>query len=314
MFSLTDRRHPTEGTLRRLLDEPAGVADADRAHVADCPTCLTGLAAARDDAAFAATALSTDAAPDVDLAWRRFAAAGQRASAPTPSPAPAPARRRRGLRSPLVAAVGVAVVPAGAGAAPAGGWLPIFRTQGGAPVSISTGDLVALPDLSDYGDLQVVAEPDVHDVADEAAAEQASGLDLPEVATLPGGVSGDPEYAVGGQVVAEFTFSAAKAEQAAAAAGDTLPPVPAGLDGSRFRLVAGPGVAEVWKSASGAPALVVARVTAPTAFSSGVPFEAARDYLLTLPGLPDGLAEQLKGFSADGTTLPLPIPAQFATS
>ena len=28
-------RHPTEGVLRRLVDEPAGVADADRAHVAD---------------------------------------------------------------------------------------------------------------------------------------------------------------------------------------------------------------------------------------------------------------------------------------
>ena len=27
-------RHPTEGLLRRLVDEPAGVADADREHVA----------------------------------------------------------------------------------------------------------------------------------------------------------------------------------------------------------------------------------------------------------------------------------------
>jgi hypothetical protein len=26
-------RHPTEGVLRRLLDEPAGVADSDREHV-----------------------------------------------------------------------------------------------------------------------------------------------------------------------------------------------------------------------------------------------------------------------------------------
>ena len=45
----------------------------------------------------------------------------------------------------------------------------------------------------------------------------------------------------GGQLVAEFTFSATKAAQAASEAGETLPPVPAGLDGARFRLVAGPG-------------------------------------------------------------------------
>ena len=32
-------RHPTEGTLRRLVDEPAGVTDANRRHVAECPDC-----------------------------------------------------------------------------------------------------------------------------------------------------------------------------------------------------------------------------------------------------------------------------------
>ena len=36
-------RHPTDGTLRRLIDEPAGVPDADRAHIAACPTCLDDL-------------------------------------------------------------------------------------------------------------------------------------------------------------------------------------------------------------------------------------------------------------------------------
>ncbi len=40
-------RHPNDGTLRRLVDEPAGVADADREHVAGCPVCLSGLAAAQ---------------------------------------------------------------------------------------------------------------------------------------------------------------------------------------------------------------------------------------------------------------------------
>jgi hypothetical protein len=81
------------------------------------------------------------------------------------------------------------------------------------------------------------------------------------------------------------------------------------VDGGSVRLVAGPGVAQLWKSSSGAPALVVGRAVAPSAFSSGVPFEVLRDYLLSLPGLPPKVAEQLRTFAADGSTLPLPLPA-----
>lgn len=42
--------HPAEGVLRRLLDEPSGVAVTDRRHVHDCPRCLDDLAAIRRDA------------------------------------------------------------------------------------------------------------------------------------------------------------------------------------------------------------------------------------------------------------------------
>ncbi|MGY1617015.1 hypothetical protein ACI797_09750 [Geodermatophilus sp. SYSU D00691] len=305
-------RHPSDGTLRRLVAEPAGVADADRAHVAGCPECLRGLAAAREDAEIAAGALTASTSVDVDAAWRRFTATS---AAPATRTAPAPERRRRSLlRSPVVAALGAAVILGGAGAAAAADWLQIFRTEAVAPVEFSAGDLVGLPDLSAYGDLRLVSEPDVQTVAGAAAAEEATGLEVPEVADLPDGVTGEPEYAAGGQAVAEFTFSADRAAQAAAAAGETLPPPPAGLDGSTFRMVAGPGVAAVWNSGSGAPGLVVARVTAPTAFSSGVPFETARDYLLSLPGLPEDIAAQLRSFTGDGTTLPLPVPAEFATA
>ena len=63
------------------------------------------------------------------------------------------------------------------------------------------------------------------------------------------------------------------------------------------------------------PTLVVARVVAPTVYSSGVPFETVRDYLLSLPGLPDGLAAQLRDLSEDEDgTLPLPVPAELVTS
>ena len=87
------------------------------------------------------------------------------------------------------------------------------------------------------------------------------------------------------------------------------PSPPPGLDGSQVRLTAGPGVAEVWSQASGMPTLVVGREVAPSASSSGVPFETVRDFLLSLPGLPDDVATQLRTFTADGSTLPIPVPA-----
>ena len=313
--------HPTEGVLRRLLDEPAGVADLDRQHVAACPQCLHELAAASEDAALVDAALATKASGEVDVAaaWRRLAStAPAEGTEPAATTSPGALRRagrsRARLRRPAVAALAVAVVLTGAGTAAAGGWLQIFRTEQVAPISITTADLVALPDLGAYGELALTSDPDVHEVPDAATAAAETGLDVPEVTELPRGVSGEPVYQVGRQATATFTFSAERAARAAAEAGEPLPPVPPGLDGAQVRLVAGPGVASFWLSDAGAPALVVGRAVAPTAFSSGVPFELLRDYMLSLPGLPDQIAEQLRTFTADGSTLPLPVPADQVTT
>lgn len=313
-------RHPTEGVLRRLLDEPAGVSDSDRRHVAGCRQCLGELDAMREDAALVGAALATTEGPDGDAdlaaAWRRLSTAGP-APVPGPTLVPAPlraARSRSVLRRPVVAALAAALVLTGAGTAAANNWFQIFRTEKVAPVRLSTADLIALPDLDAYGDVTVTSEPHLHQVADAAAAAAETGLDVPDVTTLPRGVSGEPVYRAGGELSATFTFSTERAARTAAEAGEPLPPPPPGLDGSQVRLTAGPGVAQVWKSSTEAPALIVGRAVAPTAFSSGVPFEAVRDYLLSLPGLPDDVAAQLRTFTADGSTLPLPVPADEVTT
>lgn len=308
-------RHPNEGVLRRLVDEPAGVADADRGHVADCPVCLVALAEARDDAARVGAALTSGVSTDLDVdgAWARLTATGPRARA-----ASAPARRRtRGatLRRPAVAALGFVIVVTGAGVAAANDWLPIFATEVIEPVAISSDlDLSAMPDLTDYGTLELTGADEPAPVADGAAAEDFTGLEVPEVAALPDGVSGEPQFMAIGEVTATFTFSAERAAQAAAEAGEDLPPVPDGLDGAQVRLNAGPAVAAVWAGDSGIPALVVARAGAPEAFASGTDFEELRGYLLSLPGLPEEVAAQLRSFSPDASTLPLPVPADYATS
>ncbi|GGQ49776.1 hypothetical protein [Couchioplanes azureus] len=327
-------RHPTDGILRRLVDEPAGVAQADREHVAGCPVCLAGLAAAQQDAAVTRAALHADPEVDVDAGWARLSRAVAEARA-VPGDArtaageagavsgdivrrgrgaTAPGRWRTALRSPVVAVVGVVALLAGAGAAAAADWLPIFRAEKIAPVTAPEADLVKLPDLSAFGEVQVTEKVSVRTVDGAAEAEKITGLSVPQVGDLPHGVSGEPAYRVGARANAVFTYSAEKAAQTAAAAGQTLPPPPAGLDGSRFRLSAGPGFAAVWSQGRPVPALVVARAVAPTAYSSGVPFEKARDYLLSLPLLPENVASQLRTFSADGTTLPLFMAVEEMTS
>jgi hypothetical protein len=305
-------RHPTDGTLRRLLDEPAGVADTDRDHVAGCPVCRSALAAAHRDAQAAAQALHHDVTADVDAGWRRLS--GAVAAEPRRVTTGRAPRWRTALRSPVIAGVAAVALLGGAGAAVAGDWLPIFRTETIAPITLTPADLVQLPDLSAYGTVEVQQEPQRREVPDAATAQEITGLSVPRVADLPRGVTGAPRYLAGKRMTATFTFSAERAARTAAAAGEALPPPPAGLDGSRFLLSGGPGLAAVWSGASGAPAMVVARVVAPTVHSAGVPFTTARDYLLTLPGLPESVAAQLRSLSGDGTTLPLIVKAGQQTS
>src|SRR3954469_11558984 len=102
-------RHPTDGVLRRLIDEPAGVAEADRVHVAGCRPCLTEVAGMQQDAALVDAALVTGDAPslDVDAGWQRLSKAGTRRRVIAPSRAQTapsrPGRARAMLRRPIVA-------------------------------------------------------------------------------------------------------------------------------------------------------------------------------------------------------------------
>ena len=298
-------RHPSDGMLRRLLDEPDGVADVDRVHVDECAECLARMSAASDDALLAGSALTFDV-PDVDVdeGWRRLS--GSLAEAPKPV-----RRRRIGLRSPVVAVVGVMALLGGASAAAAGNWFPIFRTEKVAPITVPQADLVQLPELEEFGTMTRDARPNVRSVDDARTAREATGLASPRINNLPGGVTGQPRFLVGDRLTGTFTFDAAKAEKAL---GQPVPRPPAGMESSRFRLTAGPGLAAVWPSASGAPALIIGRVVAPKAFSTGVPFKTARDYLLSLPGLPASVAGQLKAFTKEGGTLPLIVKADSETS
>ncbi|GAA0954302.1 hypothetical protein [Virgisporangium aurantiacum] len=295
-------RHPADGTLRRLLDEPDGVADSDREHIVACPACRAKLITMKEDAVAARNALDFEVTTDVDAAWQRLSHSER---------TPAKVRTRRwGISRPLVAVVGVVVILSGASTAAATDWLQIFRAERVAPVSAPRADLISLPDLDEFGTVEVTSKVDIRPMADAQAAEKVTGFAVPRVAKLPRGVTGQPTYHAGAQATATFTFEVAKARKTVEAKGGTLPPPPPGLDGSRFRFVAGPGVIATWTRERGTPGLIVARAVAPTVYSSDIPFATARDYVLSLPNLPESVASQLRGFSGDGTTLPLFVQAE----
>ncbi|MEU4620406.1 hypothetical protein AB0G04_10580 [Actinoplanes sp. NPDC023801] len=299
-------RHPGDGVLRRLLDEPDGVADVDRLHVEDCAECGSRMASSGADALLIGSALDFGTDVDVDAGWQRLT--GSLAAAEAPRPV---RPRRRSVRTPFVAVVGVVALLGGASAAAAGNWFQIFRTEQVTPITIPQADLVQLPELEEFGAMRVESRPKIRDVGDVREAREATGLASPRVTNLPTGVTGRPHFLVGDRVLGVFQFDRAKAEKAL---GRPVPEPPAGLTATEFRLTAGPGLVAVWPGNSGMPALMVGRVVAPKAFSNGVPFETARDYLLSLPGLPESVAGQLKAFAKDGGTLPLIVEEGSETS
>jgi len=324
--------HVADGTLRRFLDEPAAISAVDRAHLTRCPRCSAKLGQAGQDRDTAAAALIPvdrgDPGPaQLDTAWARLGERLAELDLPAPArrvrPGPRswPSLLARVARRPVAAAVIAGLVVVGGGAAAAAeGWLQIFRTETVAPVSISAQDLMAVGEvgrlmaLSAYGQLVQPTRPQLIDVRDAADAAARTGLSVPQVSVLPTGVEGNPRYQVLDRQVVQFTFSAAKAAQTAAALGATLPPMPAGLDGSQLQLLAGPGMVLIWTPRSGPPTLMVAKLTAPSVVSQGAPLPVVRDYLLSLPGIPADLAAQLRMMTGDGTTLPIPVPANLATA
>lgn len=206
-----------------------------------------------------------------------------------------------GRRGPIAAALAVTAILAGASTVAATGWVPIFATRSVAPIALEPTELVTLPDLTAYGEVQVDGDLAARVVADASAAAEATGLSLTLPHELPRGVTGDPTYRVVGPLAATLTLA-------------DPPTAPAGLAGARLRLEAGPAVAAVWTGASGIPALVVARAVAPTATTTGASFEAIRDHLVTTADLPDDIADALRTFEPGRGALPLPLPTDRLTS
>jgi hypothetical protein len=303
-----------------MVDDPDAITGPDREHFAGCAECKSRFETMSADATGAAELLAVPAAGfDADRAFKRLSAR--------------PARPRFGFRLPIlrpasramVAALALVVMVAVAVTA-AVNVSEIFKPQTVQTVQVSVTDLQSLPDLATYGDFKWSQQPEPQIGVSKADAEKTAGFSAPDVKSLPADVtSANITYAATQEITGTFTFSAAKAQAAAAAQGKTLPAMPAGMDGSTLTLTAGPAIIEIYgdlnapkataeSSQIALPQLVVAETKAPTVTSTGVTTRQLEDYLLAQPGISPGLASDIKAIGDPSHTLVIPVPVQYATS
>jgi len=313
--------HLSDGTLRRMVDDPDVHNGADARHLETCPACQARLESVAGDAR---SITSLMAAPELKL---DVASAFKRVQA-----APA-AQPRFGFRlpvarpgsRPMVLAFATAVAVVALLATVIAQDNNVFAPNTVTPVPVTLADMQALSQLSAYGDVSWTTQPDMQIVTTAAEAQQISGLKPPDVAKLPAGVSKTVTYAAMPKAVGVFTFNKDKAAAAAAQAGKTLPALPAGINGAKLTVTVGPAVAEIFGNmkAPGAgadtsqidlPQLVVAASSAPVATSTQVSVKQLEDYLVSIPGVSAQLAAAIKAIGDPSTTLPIPVPIEYATS
>jgi len=242
-------RHPSNGTLRRLLDEPVAVPLVDQRHADGCTRCRARMASTSDEDAVVRSALEAlGEVPEItpaDEALRRLHQALDGAESRPGLRHAGPARRR--LLRPTVVIAGALVLTGAATAAAATGLVPIFQPESVTPIVVQAGDLSGLAGLSSFGTFSGDRDLKVTPEGSSGALRDAAGFAVPSVQP-PAGVEGAPSYWLISPDYAQVDISVERIDQAAASAGVTPPAAPPGIDGSTLRVSTGYGVLEIWGS------------------------------------------------------------------
>ena len=312
--------------------EPSAAAEVS-AHLAACPSCQHELSEWQAVAVAAqhATGAATPSRGLLDRVYERIEAS-ERAPQVRPWWLPGwlqqPLARRAFAGSGAVVAIVLllALTPVGSYAQRV---LDVFQPQQFVAVPITLADMEALETLSRYGEFTHEGEGDVQDVNGAAEAESATGIALRSPGWLPESVTESPAYSVTPQFAISFTFSAEKAEEAAEEAGQELPPLADNIDGSSVEISLGMGVIALYggtqssehdgagtddgavrpsQVSDAVPQLMVAQAYPPTATSTGASPTELQDYILSLPGISDELANAVRAIGDPTESWPVPVP------
>jgi hypothetical protein len=331
-------RHLSEGVLRRMYDDPDAMGTDERAHFASCPACQHRFQRVGDDARQVRAAFEVTPVPaDPHAAFARVQARLHDAPARHRAPRVPAALRRPlsglGWRKPALATGLAAALAAVLTLTPlAANLQQLLQPNQVQPISLSQQDLDSLHPLGSYGTVTWQQKPERHQAASAAAAAQATGLPQLQPSNLPKSVAGLPAaYYTMNQANGSFTFSEAKARQAAQQAGKPAPAFPSGVDGSTLVLQTGPGEGVVYgdqsklqqaqkqrgQSSEGAlqqagPVFAVGEMRVPTLSSTGVTVAQLKQTLLAQPGLTPQAQRAIQALDSPSGTLPIPIPADQA--
>jgi hypothetical protein len=312
-------RHISDGVLRRLDDEPLAVPDRVTDHLASCERCSVRRTQIAQDTELAAQAFSApQLVPGMDIAWARLRREleSRQADGSLSRRQPTRVRPRRAwfprvsLRAGL--AIGaIAVVVAGTAAAAT--LTTIFAPTHVAPLTLSESDLRAIAAITGLGESQALGgfpSPSgsstlrfgtitwssgiAHPASSPAQAAAEAGLPVSLPVHLPAGVGGLQQLVVQPRGSATVTFNSKAAS----------------LAGRSVTVDAGPAVFAQYAAASGTgvPTLAVATMRRPTAQSTGASLSQIEGFLLGQPGIPPGLAEEIRLLGDLRTTLPVPVP------
>ncbi|MSQ28034.1 MAG: hypothetical protein EXR51_07855 [Dehalococcoidia bacterium] len=317
--------HHIEDLLPAYLNRTLGAPDAAlvEAHLDSCAACRDALAewTAVGDAirrvavpapsrgVLDRTFAKLDSPPPVK-GWRRWPQLLDRSAFAT--------RPVQAVLAASVLALMVLFTPLGSLAADL---LLVFQPRQFVVVPVILADLQALPTLGQYGDLALGPGARPAAAADATAAQAASGIRPLLPAVLPPSVTGPAHYLTIPSHNGSFTFRAAKAQEAAMATGQALPPMPPNIDGTSVQMTTGRAVVTYFGSEiplGGAPKaetspvdppqLVIVQAFVPTATSSGAPPKELQQYLLSLPGVSPELANAIRAIGDPTTMWPIPVP------
>lgn len=319
-------RHLDDGTLRRLVDDPAAISDSLQRHYASCDRCHRRYTEVFEDADAVSSMMSlpavgVDSGSALHLLQKRIAIAETKSRSVRAPSLRRPAIRVRSSWRPAFATVGTlgilaivfTVTPA---SSLAQNVLSVFQPSQVQSLQTTSAELASLRGLRVYGDLSRSPSTGATSVSNAAAASSASGMSVlvpdPSLSGVPASAA---TYSVIPASSQSFTFDAAKAQQHASSTGTTMPPMPAGLDGSTLTVSVGTTVLTQYSGQSSElPQLVIGQMTAPKVSSSGVPLAEMENYVLSLPGVSPTLAAEIRSLGDASTTLPIPIPVDLANS
>jgi len=307
--------HISSPALRRLVDEPMAVPDRARRHLAGCDRCQAEHSQIAENAAVAARLVAApEQVCDVDLEWsllterlRQPSAVHHRVVRRAVNP-----RRLVGASLSTSTAVGAAVVVVGAAAAAT--LTSVYAPTRVVPVPVSTDDVRAIENVTGlnisqlggltpagsqklaFGELSWTSAGPARQVSSIAQASELTHLAWSAPASLPAGVGSPSGIAVQPQVTATVTFNANAGP---------------GIAGSTLKITGGPAILVQYGGRSSVPGvttLAIAAMERPAASSAGATTGQLEAFLLSRPGLPSGLAAELRLVGNPGTALPVPVP------